>query len=841
MYNYSNKFFISLTLLLLSAFLIQAQTVFVFSGTVTDSANQPLPSVTIHLSGIPGGTITKADGSFVISSHKWSNEIELTYAGFEQLHVALNKEKISGLHFQLRAHASLLNDVVISVKALDKEPGKRFMKKVIANKKNNDPNRFSSYRYRQYKRYELDVNNIDSARLNNKGLKNLTINIYRSTDTSNLNSTSLPVYFSETISNKYHRISPAIENENILAKKTLGLHTDELLRKMDKFNFNFNMYDNWLVIFSQTYASPLSNTAFDYYNFYFSDSSIINGKKQYRIHFSPRQKYERAFTGSLWINDSSYSVSKIDIHLSKTANLNFINDIHYTQEYALSFDTASQKMEYMPYKYSSVVDFETGAALIGIQVKTNEKNMRLTANSTVVIDHIKFENDSEITNGQIKQEATVAFEKDESYWSQNRSDSLSQHEKNIYQMADSLKRNTKYKHQTRLIAALGLGFWDIGNKIRLGPLTSIISSGIVEGIRSRVGFWTLPGISKKINVNAYLAYGTKDKKLKSHLGLQYLWNPVRWSKTSINGTIDYDYLIEKDNESDDDNIIASLVRKNIQSTNIFVRSLVLKHEQYMNKDVAAKLSLGYKELLPVFPFTYHPIDKVTNHPIDSINYSRLPVAEASVGFRFARKQRSLLLNYNRIMLDNYNPVVSFNFTYGIEAGKAQFTFKKINIGLEQLLRLPPKAVFYYRLDAGKTIGTAPYLLLDVPAGNESHMDSRYVFNTMLPYEYVADQFMSLHTNLYTGGMLFDKIPLLNKMGLRERFTFNLYMGSMTNANKTYNNNAPFLVTGNKPFMETGAGVENIFHLVSLYYFWRLTPGSLNSEKLGLFLGLKVAF
>jgi hypothetical protein len=392
-----------------------------------------------------------------------------------------------------------------------------------------------------------------------------------------------------------------------------------------------------------------------------------------------------------------------------------------------------------------------------------------------------------------------------------------------------------------LIATLGLGFWDVNNKIRFGPLTSIISSGIAEGMRSRVGFWTLPGISKKVNVNGYLAYGTKDKILKSHLELQYLWNPVRWTKTSVTGTSDYDYPIEKENESDDDNILASLLRKSIQPTNIFVRSIALKHEQYINRDIAGKLSLVYKELLPVFPFTYHPIDKITDRPIDSINRSILPVAEASIGFRFARNQRSLILNYNRIMLDNYNPVVSFNFAYGIETGKAQFTYGKINIGLEHRLRLPPKAVFYYRLDAGKTIGTAPYLLLDVPAGNVSHMDSRYLFNTMLPYEYAADQFVSLHTNLYTGGMLFDKIPLLNKMGLRERFTFNMYMGSMTNANKTYNNSAGFLVTGHKPFMETGAGVENIFHLVSLYYFWRLTPGSPQSEKSGLFLGLKVAF
>jgi hypothetical protein len=139
------------------------------------------------------------------------------------------------------------------------------------------------------------------------------------------------------------------------------------------------------------------------------------------------------------------------------------------------------------------------------------------------------------------------------------------------------------------------------------------------------------------------------------------------------------------------------------------------------------------------------------------------VAEGSIGFRFAKNQRTKLFNYNRVMMDNYSPVVTFNFIYGIETGNAQFAYEKINAGLEQRLRLPPKAIFYYKLNVGKTFGTAPYLLLDVPGGNESHMDSRYLFNTMLPYEYASDQFASLHTRLYTGGMLFDKIPLLNKM------------------------------------------------------------------------------
>lgn len=840
----AKKIFIGLIFLSIQLF-ASAQDNYIISGTITNKDSQPIPNVSILLNGKKVGSITKADGSFFISTDTWSDTIIFSHAGFQTLKVTLHKDQLTALDFQLKEHVALLNNVVIKVSGMDKDPGKLFMKKVIANKLKNNPDRFNSYNYGQYSRHEVDISNIDSIQKNSKRLKNLTINIYRNMDTADKYSTILPVYFSEIISNRYHQLLPSVEKENILAKKTLGLQTDDLFRKLEKFNFSFNIYNDWLPVLAQTYASPLSTTAFDYYNFYFSDSSVVNGKKIYRIHFAPKQKYERAFTGSLWICDSTYAISSIDMRLSKTANLNFINDIHYKQQYKLTLDSATSLLAYMPYNYSSVIEFETGLALLGIPSKPREKGVRLIIKNTITIDHIKFNvSDSDQRSiSKMQQEATVQIEKDEAYWLAHRTDTLSKHEIAIYRMADSLQHNAIYKRKIKLLNTIGIGYWDAGNKIRIGPLTSLLSTNVTEGMRSRIGFWTLPGVSKKVNANGYVAYGTSDKKVKAHLGIQYIWNGVRWSKTSLNGSVDYNYGIEKnDDELDDDNLLTSLLRKNIPSTNVFTRSVILKHEQYISKNVSAKASFVYKELMPVFEFTFHPLDKIKELPIDSINNNLLPVAEASIGFRFAKNQRTSVFNYGLVRLDNFNPVLTLNITYGVEFGKAQFSFEKINVALEQRLQLPPKAIFYYKISVGKTLGTAPYLILDIPAGNETHVDSRYQFNTMLPYEFAADQYLNLHTRLYTGGMLFDKIPLLNKWGLRERYSFNLFMGSMTDANKIYNNTAHFSTAGTKPFMETGIGIENIFHLISLDYFWRLTKSSTpNVPKAGLFIGLKLAF
>ena len=220
----------------------------------------------------------------------------------------------------------------------------------------------------------------------------------------------------------------------------------------------------------------------------------------------------------------------------------------------------------------------------------------------------------------------------------------------------------------------------------------------------------------------------------------------------------------------------------------------------------------------------------------------MPVAEASIGIRYSHKERSRILNYDKIRLGTFFPILYAKYTYGFEHGKAQFNFHKINVGIEQRLQLPPKSILYYKLEAGKVFGTLPYLLLNIPAGNEYYVASKYQFNTMVPYEFAADKYISLHTRFSLGGALFDKIPLLQKLGWRERFSFNAYWGNMNSANIAYNKNSNFNLLGKAPFMEASIGVENIFHILSLEYCKRLNYlNNLYAKPNGLYLGITLIF
>jgi hypothetical protein len=566
------QIFLSLVLLFF-AITTNAQDDYIISGKVNEAGSgKPIQNATVHLKGSSYSTMSKMDGSFSMHTTEWNDSLEITCINFEPFVIALQQGHTANITAAMKNKANALQEVVI---ATSKKPGKSFMQKVIDYKANNNPSGLRSYSYQRYTRNELDMDNIDFQKVKGSGLKSLMLKTYAGFDSTAKYDKELPVYFAERLANNYHSVSPNIDRENIIAKKNLGLKTDNLLSKLDKFYFNFNVYDEWVPIFDQTYVSPLNSNAFSYYNFFEGDKMVEDGDTLQLIRFTPIRSYERAFNGSLWINTNTLAVTTVNMHLNKTANLNFVSDINYYEDYKQVYDTATDKSVYMPYKFSSEVKFESGLALLGLPIPENKNSIKFTVKNTTVTDKINLNTGepTAIVANLIKKEQTSNWEKPEIFWQQNRPDPLTNHEKNIYKMVDSLKQNNRFQRDIKLIAFAGTGFWDFGNQLRIGPYTSFISRNSIEGWRIRLGFWTMPGISKKINLFGYGAYGNKDQKLKGVIGLKYIWNEARWTKTTISYGSDYDFIIDQDDELDKDNIFNSILRKNIpftrNMTNIF--------------------------------------------------------------------------------------------------------------------------------------------------------------------------------------------------------------------------------------------------------------------------------
>ena len=819
-----------------------SQTNYLITGKVTEaSGSKPIANATIHLKGTSISTASKADGAFHFITTQWNDTLEITCINFEPYFLVLHKGHLTNLAINMTSKVNALDKVVVSV---SKKPGKALMQRVIDAKSKNNPSRFLNYSYQRYTRNELDIDNIDFKKAKGSGMKSIMLNTYSGIDSSAKYDKELPVYFEERLANNYHAVSPAIDRENIIAKKTLGLKTDNLLTKLDKYYFNFNLYDEWVPIFDQTYISPISTKAFSYYNFFEGEKIVEYGDTLEQVLFTPQRQFERAFSGTIWINTQTLAIATINIRLSKTANLNFVSNITYYEEYKQQYDSISGKFVYMPYKFNSEVKFESGLAILGLPVPDSKNSLKFIVKNSTVVDKIKVNipEDNSIIVASINKELTSNWNKPDSFWREYRADPLTNHEINIYKMVDSLKQNKRFQRDAKLIAFAGTGFWDFGKYFRVGPYSSFLSKNTIEGYRMRLGFWTMPGINKKLNLFGYGAYGFKDEKLKGMVGLKYIWNEAKWTKTTVSYGSDYDFIIDQDDELDKDNIINSLLRKDVPYTRISVKQVMLKHEQYISPDFSFKTVFNYEELDPVFDFTYRPPLRANRRTFSSVFTKTLPFAQGSIALRYAHKEKSVLLNYDKIRLGTFSPIVTATYTYGFPFDKALFDYHGVDLSIEHRLRLPPKMMLYYKVQNGFIAGTLPYLLLNIPAGNEYYVSSKYSFNTMIPYEFAADKYVSIHTRFYLGGTLFDKIPLLQKWGWRERFSFNAYEGDMTDNNIQYNKHTRINQTDKAPFMEAGAGIENIFHILSIEYYRRLNYlDHRYAKKGGIYTGLTLSF
>jgi hypothetical protein len=818
----------------------ESQELFTYSGKISDTKNAGIQNVTIHSDNPVFNYLTKKDGTFSFTNEQWFDSLTFSCVGFVSVKIKLQKDQIADLKIQLDHKSENLTGVVVGAKA---RINNYFIRKAIENKNKNNPSRFNAYSYQRYTRNELDFDNIDFSKSNGKGLKSLMIKTLENIDSTTKDDKELPVYFAENIVNVKHSVSPKVEDEIIIAEKNLGLKTDELLKNLQKFYVHFNIYEDWISVFDQTFVSPLNNNGLNYYKYLVGDTLTEKGDTIVQVIFIPLRNFEKGFNGNLWINTKNFAVVNVNMKLNKTANLDFVRDINYNEEYKFVYDSAKDDLVYMPFKYSSEIRFESGLALLGIPSSSKKKKVSFVIKNTTVTNKIDL-NTAIVkrTNKEKKtEENLVNINSSDTYWQEYRPDSLSNQEKNIYTMIDSLKGKQKFNTHIKMISLIGSGYWDINNKIRLGPSSSIVSSNRIEGYRFRSGFWTMPGISKKININAYLAYGTKDQRVKGKVGVKYIWNQTRWTKTELNYSSDYDLLNGNADELDNDNIISGFFQKNTPYTKLFIKNAELKQEQFLNSNWSLNASLNYKEITPSFDFKYRPLNSNESY-YDSVYVKTLPLTEVNIGLRYAHHETTLVFNYDNLKLITYSPILSANYTHGFKLGRNMFKYDKINLSIQQWLRLPPKFLLYYKIEGGSVLGTLPYLFLNIPNGNQYYISSKYVFNTMNPYEFVSDKYLSLQTRLHLGGVLFDNIPFIQKLGWRERFSFNAYWGNMKKQNLDYNKSYDFNIANGVPFMEASAGIENIFHILSVEYFKRLSYlGSPSITKGGLFFGVNIVF
>jgi len=381
-------------------------------------------------------------------------------------------------------------------------------------------------------------------------------------------------------------------------------------------------------------------------------------------------------------------------------------------------------------------------------------------------------------------------------------------------------------------------------KVELGPYTKLFSFNTIEGARFRFGGRTSNSFSKKIQLEAYLAYGIKDQRFKYGGEVMYMFgkNPRRDLVASYKN--DLEQLGLSPNAFSTDNILSSLFRRGPNDKLTRVQEFKIMYEHEWFNGLINRLHFIHRELFPLGETSFVIFPESRDKP-EFIPH--IFTSEVVFDIRISFRERFLSGEFYRYTLSSSYPIILIRYAYGIpNLFHSDYEYHRLTLNLEQWFNFSTVGWSKYTIEVGKIWGTLPYPLLKIHDGNQTFLYDEFASNLMNYYEFASDQYLSVCYTHHFDGLLFNHIPLIRKLKWREVAHLRCVYGTLTEKNEAYSL-FPLQMRsfGDIPYWEAGVGIENIFRIVRVDAIWRLNhlDDRLNPDptRFGLFVSLYFSF
>lgn len=797
-----------------NVFLANAQETIV-QGKVTDVASgDPIPFANVVFKGTSIGSTTDFDGNFLIKTQHPTDTIIASYIGYKSRSKGIKRGVQQTINFQLEEDVTNLQEVVIKA---GENPAFEVLRNVVRNKNKNDKRKLTAYEYDTYTKIEIDVDNLTEKFRERKIVKRIT-QVLDSVEriAGEDGKPILPLFITESVSKIYYRDNPSLKKEHILKTKISGIGVEDgtTVTQMIGSSFQeYNFYQNWLSILSKEFVSPIADGWRIYYDYDLTDSLYIGDDYCYRLDFFPRSPQDLAFTGTIWITKADFALKQIDAAMGKQANLNFVDKIRIQQEL-----TKTDLGAWVPIKNRVLIDVEQiGKSNPGMLAKFYTSNKNIITNKP---------HNPGFYERSIELAEDARLEEDK-HWDSLRHEPLSETERNVYKMIDTLRNIPIVKTYTDIFKVIVNGYYNLG-KVEVGPYLSLVTWNNIEGFRVQGGLKTNYQFSKKWVLQGQLAYGFDDDRVKYLASVQRILSRQRWTTISFRARHDLGRLGVDDESLADNPIFLAATRWGYFRRGFYSDEYRVAFQREIFKGYSQKISVRHWSFEPTYEFGYFNPGEIT-----STIYDRFQASEVSVESRYARDEVFLQDDNDRISLGtNKWPVITLKYTHGFNGVLgSDFEYDKLRFNLTKRIKTGPLGVGHVTLSGEYVFNAIPYPLLTLHLGNQSPVYSSVTYNLMNFGEFVSDRYASIQYRQYLEGFLLNRIPLLNKLKWRLLATSNVVVGGMRQSNR--NLIAQFTPSGadalqpgyfknSKPYIELGYGVENIFKIFRVDFIHRVS-------------------
>ena len=841
----NNRCLLFLFFIIIEAFNLCAQNI---TGTVTDEkTGAALPFVNVFYDGGHG---VQTDSAGHYSLPKKNGKLYFSLIGYVSKSFVI-KEAIR-LDIALSVDNIELGVAVVKSKktkySRKNNPAVIMMQKVIAAKKKSDLSVHPYYSYNKYQKLTFALNEISDKVFEEGGLKKVPFLKEHVEVCPETGKKILPISVDETVTQLIYRKNPKSEKQIILGQRSNGINdllsTGDILTTLIKDCFtDVEIYDDEVRLLQYPFHSPISTrSAISFYRYFIEDTVMIGKDKCFELSFTPNNPQDFGFSGTLYIMaDSSYRVRKIEMGIPRHSDVNYVDNMMITQEFA-QLPSGEQVL----ITDEMLVQLKIAKFIQRFQVK------RLTEYSDYSLEPIpdkKFK-----FNGVVKKEP-YAMMQDNDFWKNYRAEDLTKSESSMDALVKRLSNIKGFKAILFVGKAFIENFVETSvspehpSKVDIGPINTMITQNFVDGLRLRASAQTTANLNPHWFLKGYVAYGFKDERWKGMGEVTYSFNkkaylPREFPVNNLTFTYSNDVMSPSDKfmPTDKDNVFTSFKWDKVDHM-MYYENYRLFYDREWNNGLRFTTFFRRSKNTPTASLFYQPLNGTNVPDASGQNITNFVTSEFNVGVRYQPGATWINTKQRRIAANNDAPIFALNHTVGIKnLFGGQYNYNYTEAEIYKRFWVGSWGKIDNDIRAGVQWNKVPFPLLIMPAANLSYIMEDNTFNLINNMEFLNDRFVSYMVSWDINGKILNRIPLIKKLKWREYIGCNVLWGMLSDKNNPYcnaNDKNLFYFPGRfnsdgsytaishvmdkkVPYVEAIVGIHNIFKLLHIEYVRRLT-------------------
>ena len=830
-----------LALLLLGPVVAEAQqTTTAVQGRVRDAeTNEPIPFVQIVFEGTTIGTETDMDGRFSISNTQGLTKLQFRMMGYEaQTFKAVQGKTKKRVTVKMVPRGKTLQAVEITAKKGNSKysrkhnPAVELVKKVIAHKEENRLEHVDQYHRQVYERLSMSLDDFNPDFEGKRIWRKLNF-LEKYIDETEFDATPiLCVSMREALAEESYRKDPSLKRRLVKGKRMEGL--DEVMEdegmdaNIQAMFTPVDIYDGDIELMLNHFTSPLSPVlAVTFYKYYITDTTFVDGQKCVELSFVPANQQSYGFTGRMYVSldpDSTFALTKYVMTVSPHVNLNFVRDLSIVQTFHR--DSAGHYLPYRCDTYGRMYISKRIQELYVHQMRVyTEYDLSDTADMLADSLFSVFEHEVVLPRKDLLRY--------KSEFNARRPVKLTAKETVLDSMWIELRRLPEFRVLKATGEVLASGYIPTHRKrsesrFDLGPVFNFLSYNHQEGWRVRLGGMSKATLSPRHFLEGYVAYGFRDQRPKTNLTYTYTFDDkdrhvheAPYSSISLNATYELETPGQSYDNFDRDNIFSSSDKElNVQ----YVAQALLRFRKEWKSHLRFDTWVAARRYEPAGSLEY--LQYQADGSLKRVDY--FTEGEFHVGLSFTpnfaagTRRRETQSNLRRDA-----PTISLSHNVNLVDGET--LIQSTSFSADKRFWLSSFGHIDAKVVSGVIWNRAPYTRLYIPSGNANLFLATNAFNTMRPMEFIMDQYVAFFATYHLKGWILNRIPLINRLRLREVVGFNFLYGGLSTKNDFYSDPTGLYkmpegtqAFGTTPYMEYSIGVENILKFLRVDFVRRLS-------------------